>query len=217
MKAIGGAGLALAAAAVAGMLFVSACARRTEATMNAAEKAASIGKPSVSGRYEKATFAAGCFWGVQAAFDELPGGVEDAFRRVEGVTGTVVGYTGGTLANPTYADVCSHITGHAEAVEVTYDPARVTYAQLLDIFWKCHDPTTRDRQGPDVGSQYRSAIFYHTPQQATVARAAKERLEKSGRFQRPIVTEIVPAGMFYRAEEYHQQYHEKHGGACRVF
>ncbi len=155
---------------------------------------------------EKATFAAGCFWGVEAAF-----------RQVKGVTSLTVGYTGGTLENPTYEDVCSHRTGHAEAVEVEYDPRVVSYEQLLDAFWDLHDPTTLNRQGPDVGSQYRSAIFYHTPEQEAAARAAKERLEREGRSSRPIATEITPASTFWRAEEYHQRYYEKHGiASCRV-
>lgn len=151
----------------------------------------------------KATFAAGCFWGVEAAF-----------RQVRGVISTQVGYTGGWLPNPTYEDVCTDQTGHAEAVQVEYDPTQVTYEQLLDVFWRIHDPTTLNRQGPDVGSQYRSAIFFHTPEQEAAAKASKERLQNSGRYSRPIVTEIVPASEFYRAEEYHQQYFEKHGLAC---
>jgi peptide-methionine (S)-S-oxide reductase len=154
---------------------------------------------------EKALFAAGCFWGVQAAFD-----------KVKGVVATAVGYTGGHTKNPTYRDVCSDETGHAEAVEIEYDPARVTYRQLLDRFFDIHDPTTSNRQGPDVGSQYRSAIFYLTPAQRTEAVAVRDSLAKSGRFARPIVTEVVQADTFWRAEEYHQKYHEKHGGACPV-
>ena len=154
----------------------------------------------------KATFAAGCFWGVEAEFG-----------RVDGVTATRVGYTGGTLENPTYRDVCSDRTGHAEAVEVTYDPDRVSYDDLLNVFWENHDPTQLNRQGPDYGSQYRSAIFYHDPEQEAAARASKERLERSGKFRRPIVTEIVPATTFYQAEDYHQQYLEKRGLAtCRL-
>lgn len=149
---------------------------------------------------EKATFAAGCFWGVEAAF-----------RQVEGVTATQVGYTGGQVINPTYRDVCTGRTGHAEAVEVEYDPSRVSYEELLNLFWENHDPTTLNRQGPDIGSQYRSAIFFHTPEQETEARASRERLERSGRHRRPIVTEITPASEFYKAEEYHQQYFEKQG------
>ena len=154
----------------------------------------------------KATFGAGCFWGV-----------ETAFRRVPGVTATAVGYAGGWLENPTYRDVCSDRTGHAEVVEVDYDPARVSYEQLLDVFWDCHDPTTPNRQGPDVGTQYRSVIFCHTPEQESAAAASKERLEASGRFRRPIVTAIQAAATFWRAEEYHQQYFEKKGsGTCHL-
>jgi peptide-methionine (S)-S-oxide reductase len=148
-----------------------------------------------------ATFAAGCFWGV-----------EEAFRQVEGVTATQVGYTGGTLPDPTYREVCGDRTGHAEAVEVEFDPSRVGYRELLRVFWSIHDPTTPNRQGPDVGSQYRSAIFFHTPEQEAAARASKEGEQASGRFKRPIVTEIVPAATFYRAEDYHQQYVAKRGG-----
>jgi peptide-methionine (S)-S-oxide reductase len=155
---------------------------------------------------EKATFAAGCFWGVEATFRALPG-----------VTGTRVGYTGGSLGNPTYQDVCTDRTGHAEAVEVTYDPAKVSYDELLKVFWENHDPTTLNRQGPDAGTQYRSAIFYHSPEQESEARASKERLAQSGRYRRPIVTEIVPAVEFWPAEDYHQQYLEKRGLAhCHI-
>jgi len=149
---------------------------------------------------KKATFGAGCFWGVEAEFREIPGVID-----------AVVGFTGGTTANPTYHDVCGGQTGHAEVVEVTYDPTRVSYDALLDAFWQMHDPTTRNRQGPDFGSQYRSAIFYHTPEQQAAAVASKSAAEASGRFKRPIVTEIAPAGPFYRAEEYHQRYLEKQG------
>jgi peptide-methionine (S)-S-oxide reductase len=153
-----------------------------------------------------ATFGAGCFWGVEAAFREVPGVVE-----------TAVGYSGGTLENPTYRDVCSDRTGHAEVVQVKFDPARVSYEQLLDVFWRIHDPTQHNRQGPDVGSQYRSAIFFHSSEQEAVARASKEKLEKSGRYRRPIVTEITPANTFWRAEEYHQQYLEKRGiRSCHI-
>jgi len=133
------------------------------------------------------------------------------------VVGTQVGYLGGTLANPTYEDVCSGRTGHAEVVEVEYDPARVSYDELLDLFWENHDPTTLNRQGPDVGEQYRSAIFFHTAEQEAAARASKERRDRSGRHRRPIVTEITPASAFYRAEDYHQQYLEKCGLAhCTI-
>ncbi len=155
---------------------------------------------------EKATFAAGCFWGVEAAF-----------RQIEGVTATRVGYTGGDFKNPTYKDVCSGTTGHAEAVEVEYDPSRVTYEKLLEVFWENHDPTTLNRQGPDVGTQYRSAVFFLTPEQEAAAKASKEKLQKNGRYKRPIVTEINPALEFYPAEDYHQQYLEKRGLAhCRI-
>ena len=149
---------------------------------------------------QKATFGAGCFWGVEASF-----------RRARGVTATAVGYEGGHLENPSYRDVCSDRTGHAEVVEIEYDPEVLPYEELLDIFWSCHDPTTHNRQGPDLGSQYRSAIFYHEPEQQTAARVSQEKLEASGRHSSPIVTEIVPATTFYRAEEYHQQYLEKRG------
>ena len=155
---------------------------------------------------EKATFGAGCFWGVEVAF-----------RQVPGVTDATAGYLGGTLANPTYQDVCTGRTGHAEVVEVTFDPSRVTYDNLLDVFWSSHDPTTLNRQGPDHGTQYRSAIFYHTEAQKQTAAASKERWNKSGRFSSPIVTEITPASPFYRAEEYHQRYLEKRGlASCHV-
>jgi len=155
--------------------------------------------------HEKATFAAGCFWGVEAAFAE-----------VAGVISTRVGYTGGTVDNPTYEEVCTGRTGHAEAVEVTYDPALVSFDQLLIRFWSLHDPTTKDRQGPDIGSQYRSAIFTHSKEQEQKANASKERMDRSGRFGRPIVTEILPASHFWPAEEYHQQYFRKHGHSCGI-
>jgi peptide-methionine (S)-S-oxide reductase len=148
----------------------------------------------------KATFAAGCFWGV-----------EDAFRQVKGVTSTTVGYTGGHTKNPSYKEVCTDKTGHAEAVEVEFDPSQVSYRELLAVFFQSHDPTTLNRQGPDFGSQYRSAIFFHDAEQEAAAREAKAALEKAGVFKRPIVTQIVPASEFYRAEDYHQQYFEKQG------
>ena len=155
---------------------------------------------------EKATFAAGCFWGVEVEF-----------RNVPGVVDAAVGYTGGTTANPTYENVCSGDTGHAEAVEVEFDPARVTYDRLLDVFWENHDPTTLNRQGPDVGSQYRSAVFFRSPEQKAVAEASRAKLAGSGRYKRPVVTEIVPATTFWRAEEYHQRYLEKRGQArCKI-
>jgi len=149
---------------------------------------------------EEATFAAGCFWGVEAAFRQVPGVVE-----------TEVGYTGGSFPNPTYHDVCGGDTGHAEAVHVTYDPSQVTFEQLLDVFWNTHDPTTMNRQGPDVGEQYRSAIFVHSDEQKAAAQDSAKRMTESGRFRRPIVTQIAPAQTFFRAEEYHQQYAEKRG------
>jgi peptide-methionine (S)-S-oxide reductase len=152
---------------------------------------------------QKATFGAGCFWGVEAAFRQIPGVLDAA-----------VGYEGGTLENPTYRDVCTDRTGHAEVVEVTFDPSRVSYARLLDEFFALHDPTTPNRQGPDVGSQYRSAVFFHSPEQRAEAQAAIERLTAKGSFKRPIVTEVVPAQTFYRAEDYHQRYFEKNGIAC---
>jgi len=153
-----------------------------------------------------ATFGAGCFWGV-----------EEEFRKVRGVRDTAVGYSGGRLENPTYEDVCTDRTGHAEVVQVDYDPAEVSYETLLDVFWNGHNPTQLNRQGPDVGTQYRSAIFFHSPEQEAAARAAKEKLEKSGRFSRPVVTEISPAQRFWRAEDYHQRYLEKRGlGSCHV-
>ncbi len=151
-------------------------------------------------KMEKATFGAGCFWGV-----------EETFRKINGVTSAAVGYAGGRTENPTYEAVCSHETGHAEVVELEFDPAKVTYRQLLDVFWSNHNPTTLNRQGPDVGDQYRSVIFYHSPEQKAAAEESKANLEKSGRFSRPIVTLIEPAPKFYRAEEYHQRYLEKRG------
>ncbi len=153
---------------------------------------------------EKATFGAGCFWGVEAAFRQVPGVVDAA-----------VGYMGGTLENPTYQDVCTDTTGHAEVVHVTFDPVLVSYQQLLDLFWEIHDPTTPNRQGPDVGRQYRSAVFFHSVEQESAAKASKENLQTSGQFRRPVVTEITPASTFYLAEDYHQRYFEKRGiAAC---
>ncbi len=152
----------------------------------------------------KATFGAGCFWGVEAAF-----------RKIDGVLSTAVGYEGGKMENPTYKDVCTDRTGHAEVVEVDYDPAKVTFDALLDVFWENHNPTTLNYQGPDYGSQYRSAIFYHDDAQREVAGASRQR--RQPKFKKPIVTEIVPAQTFFRAEEYHQQYLEKRGLAqCHI-
>jgi peptide-methionine (S)-S-oxide reductase len=155
---------------------------------------------------EKAIFAAGCFWSPEAAFAELPG-----------VTATEVGYTGGTTERPTYDDVCAGVTGHAEAVQVTFDPAKISYADLVEKFFTIHDPTQMNRQGPDIGDQYRSAIFYTTPEQERVAREIKDSLDKSGRFKKPIATRIEPAKAFWRAEDYHQQFYAKRGGgSCRI-
>jgi peptide-methionine (S)-S-oxide reductase len=148
----------------------------------------------------KATFAAGCFWGVEATF-----------RAVDGVVNTAVGFMGGRFVNPTYEDVYTDKTGHAEVVQAEYDPSRVSYRELLDLFWKSHDPTTPNRQGPDVGTRYRSAVFYHDPEQEAMARASRDKMARSNAFGDPIVTEITPASTFYRADEYHQQYFEKRG------
>jgi peptide-methionine (S)-S-oxide reductase len=155
---------------------------------------------------EIATFGAGCFWGIEAAF-----------RRIPGVVDAAVGYSGGHTVNPTYQDVCTDETGHAEVVQVTFDPARVSYEHLLDAFWAMHDPTQRNRQGPDFGSQYRTAIFFHSPEQEAAAKRAKAALDASKKFGRPIATEIAAAGPFYRAEEYHQKYLEKRGAASCHF
>jgi peptide-methionine (S)-S-oxide reductase len=149
---------------------------------------------------EKATFGAGCFWGVEATF-----------REIDGVVDALAGYEGGHTAKPTYQDVCTDLTGHAEVVQVEYDPAKVSYDQLLSVFWKAHDPTQVNRQGPDVGTQYRSVIFFHTPEQEQAAQASKAALEASGRLRRPVATSIEPARTFYEAEDYHQQYLAKRG------
>ncbi|MCF6149407.1 MAG: peptide-methionine (S)-S-oxide reductase MsrA [Candidatus Kuenenia sp.] len=149
-------------------------------------------------KYEKAIFAGGCFWCMQHPFDQLGG-----------VVSTTVGYTGGNVENPTYEEVCSGKTGHAEAIEILYNPSRISYSELLEVFWRNIDPTAVNRQFADVGSQYRTAIFYHTEEQKKLAEASKKELEKSGKFNRPIVTEIVPSSAFYKAEEYHQKYYEK--------
>jgi len=156
--------------------------------------------------YKTATFGAGCFWGV-----------EEAFSRVNGVVATAAGYMGGSLKNPTYNDVCTGQTGHAEVVQVTYDPSKVSYEQLLAVFWSIHDPTQLNRQGPDIGTNYRSVIFYHDPDQGKTARKSKEDIETSGIFRfGKIMTAIMPAQEFYRAEEYHQHYYKKHGGSCGI-
>jgi peptide-methionine (S)-S-oxide reductase len=153
---------------------------------------------------QKATFGAGCFWGVEAAF-----------RQLKGVTSTAVGYSGGDVKNPTYKGVCTGKTGHAEVVEVEYDPAIVTYEELLTVFWESHNPTILNRQGPDVGTQYRSVVFFHNPEQMSAALASREKLQRSGRYRNLIVTEIAPASQFYLGEDYHQQYLEKRGLSIR--
>jgi peptide-methionine (S)-S-oxide reductase len=155
---------------------------------------------------EIATFGAGCFWGIEAAF-----------RRIPGVVDAAVGYSGGHTVNPTYQDVCTDETGHAEVVQVTFDPAKVSYEQLLDAFWAMHDPTQKNRQGPDFGSQYRTSIFFHSPEQEAAAKKSKAALDASKKFGRPVATEITAAGSFYRAEEYHQKYLEKRGAASCHF
>ena len=158
-------------------------------------------EPQTRGKVmKKATFGAGCFWGVEATF-----------RKIPGVVDTAVGYAGGYTENPTYKDVCTDQTGHAEVVQVEYDPSKVTYTQLLDVFWKSHDPTQINRQGPDFGTQYRTVIFYEDDEQKAEAEASKRKLDASGKLSRPVATQIVPAGPFYRAEEYHQRYLEKRG------
>lgn len=154
---------------------------------------------------EKAAFSAGCFWGVEAAF-----------RKITGVKSTAVGYMGGKTENPSYKDVCTDTTGHAEVVLVEFDPAEASYEQLLQTFWACHDPTQKNRQGPDYGTQYRSAVFTFSPEQQAAAELSREVLEKSGKYKNSIVTEILPAKTFWKAEEYHQQYLEKQGGNCHV-
>lgn len=153
---------------------------------------------------ERATFAAGCFWGV-----------EEAFLKMKGVKSTRVGYTGGNFPDPSYEDVCTDRTGHAEAIELEFDPNEISYRELLDFFWSIHNPTTKNRQGPDIGSQYRSTIFYHNPEQENIARKSKQQLDDSNSLQNKIVTEIVPAATFYQAEDYHQKYYQKIGGRSR--
>ena len=192
--------LALALAVLIGR--ITQMSQAEDAQVSTAPATAPATLPGV--KTQTATFAAGCFWGV-----------EQVFRQVPGVTNATVGYEGGTLATPTYEDVCTDQTGHAEAVEVQFDPAKVTYERLLDFFFANHDPTTPNRQGPDVGTQYRSVIFFHTPEQQAAAKAAVERWQK--KFKQPIVTQIVPAATFWRAEEYHQRYGEKHGIVCHRF
>ena len=179
------------------MIFSSG--RLVVATEKASSTPAAAAKKEDS-KMQKATFGGGCFWGVEAAF-----------RQIKGVTSTAVGYAGGTTANPTYKDVCTDQTGHAEVVEVTYDPEKVKYEQLLEVFWSSHNPTQLNRQGPDVGTQYRSVIFFHDAAQEAAAKASLEKLQKSGKYQHSIVTQIIQAGTFYMAEDYHQQYLEKRG------
>lgn len=161
----------------------------------------------MAGKHKVAVFGAGCFWGV-----------ESAFRAVEGVVDVAVGYAGGTVPKPAYRQVCTGRTGHAEVVQVEYDPARVTFERLLEVFWQIHDPTTLNRQGPDVGTQYRSIIFYSDEHERKAAEESKRRLDESGKLRRPVVTQIVPAAEFYRAEEYHQRYYERMGIAptCHI-
>jgi peptide-methionine (S)-S-oxide reductase len=176
------------------MQHTSPCGRRRAAEIPDSDERSNL--------MERATFAAGCFWGVEARF-----------RCLEGVTDTAVGFMGGTTENPSYKDVCTGRTGHAEVVDLQFDPKRISYDRLLEIFWDAHDPTSLNRQGADIGTQYRSAIFTHTPEQAAAANASKTARQASGRYARPIVTQIQPAGHFYRAEEYHQHYYEKRSPA----
>jgi peptide-methionine (S)-S-oxide reductase len=193
----------LLAIAAFSVLFI--LSRRPDSAIAVQTVAGPVTATTLPGNLQQATFAAGCFWGV-----------EESFRHVKGVVATAVGYSGGHTVNPTYQDVCTDLTGHAEAVLVTFDPAQVSYAELLDAFWTCHDPTTKDRQGPDYGTQYRSVIFYHTPEQEKLARASLKEVEGAKFFKNKIVTEIVPATPFYKAEDYHQQYLVKTGGECHV-
>jgi len=187
------------ATALGGLMLVSAVVGASDSGERPGREATENREEGAT-KMEKATFGAGCFWGVEAAF-----------RQVKGVVSTTVGYSGGTVKEPTYREVCTDQTGHAEVVQVTYDPSQVTYEDLLRVFWSVHDPTQRNRQGPDVGSQYRSVIFFHSPEQEAAAKASKEERERERTYKKPIVTEIVPAAEFYRAEEYHQQYLEKRG------
>jgi peptide-methionine (S)-S-oxide reductase len=194
---------------VAAGLFVLACRGGASAEVSTTQPAkggwaatayAKEHDMNTQAKTETATFAAGCFWGV-----------ESTFRKVPGVLRTRVGYTGGTMVNPTYRDVCTDRTGHAEAIDIEFDPKKVSYQDLLNVFFENHDPTTVDRQGPDAGTQYRSAIFYHSPEQEKLAEAEKERRNHSGEYVGPIVTQIEAAGEFYPAEEYHQRYNERRG------
>lgn len=193
-----------AAAMFVGLAFLASCQGEPDTPQKANT---SLNSKVDKMNLKQATFAGGCFWGV-----------ETAFRKVPGVVSTEVGYTGGKTKNPTYRQVCTHTTGHAESVLVTYDATKLSYPELLDAFWTCHDPTTVDRQGPDVGDSYRSAIFYHNAEQEAQARASMKEVEGSHVFRDPIVTQIVPAATFYSAEDYHQQYFEKAGmsESCHV-
>jgi peptide-methionine (S)-S-oxide reductase len=196
-------------------LALTACLMPTLLWTACSVEQANAGAPAIVEKPEKeevtnmqyALFGAGCFWGVEAAF-----------RSLEGVLDAECGYAGGNLENPSYKQVCNGDTGHAEVVRVAFDPGKVSYQKLLDVFWKIHDPTQVNRQGPDIGSQYRSVIFTLSPEQHDAANESKSALDKSGRFNRPIATEILPAPVFYRAEEYHQRYFEKTGRqSCHVF
>jgi len=181
-------------------LLLSACRQSKETTNMTNQK--NTNKPAQKpAKSEKAMFAAGCFWGVEAAF-----------RQIEGVIDVISGYSDGTLDNPTYEDVCTDTTGHAEVVQITFDPDKVSYGQLLQTFWKIHDPTSYHKQGPDIGSQYRSAIFYYNDRQKQAALDSKKALEQTGQFKESIKTEIKSAATFYPAEDYHQRYYEKHNG-----
>ncbi len=194
--------IALGSVVLGAVLCPLGCANQEPASAPAAGNATTTAKETSKVKTEKATFGAGCFWGVEAEFSKVPG-----------VISTAVGYCGGKTKSPTYKDVCTDETGHAEVIEIEFDPSKVSFEQLVDIFWELHDPTTLNRQGPDYGTQYRSVIFYHSPEQERIAKASKEKLDKSGVFRSPIVTQIAPAPPFYRAEEYHQKYFEKKGMA----
>jgi peptide-methionine (S)-S-oxide reductase len=189
---------------VAGLMMISLVLLTRSFAEDGGRRASTLKERTDGVKLETATFAAGCFWHV-----------EDTFRTVEGVVSTEVGFEGGKFEHPTYRDVCTDRTGHAESVKIIYDPAKVSYRKLLEVFFELHDPTTMDRQGPDVGTQYRSVIFFATPEQKEQALSYKAELEKSHRYDRAIVTEIVPVSTFWRAEEYHQQYYEKERGESR--
>lgn len=200
MGVLGMVALGLAGATLAAVESVSSPASNTGEETTAQSKVSDDQSKESAMGMQKATFAAGCFWGV-----------ESTFQQIDGVVSTQVGYVGGTTPSPTYKQVCSSTTGHAEAVEVTYDPETVGYDKLLEVFWSSHNPTTMNRQGPDVGSQYRSAIFFYDTDQEAAAKKSKDALAESGKFKQPIVTQIVPATTFHRAEEYHQSFLAKQG------